>query len=123
MAKGDTIARDIEEHLPMSAHDFMILMAIVREPLHGYAIVGAVEEASSGRVRIGLGSLYRLIARLMTAGLLEETDPVDPRPHAGRKRRAYRITSLGKRVLAAEAGRMRDAVALARSERLLNDKP
>lgn len=112
----------IDELLPLSAPDFMILTVVASQPLHGYAIAGAVETASSGRVRIGLGSLYRYIARLMTSGLIEETDPSDPGPHAGKQRRAYRITDLGRRVAAAEARRMRDAVALAKSERLLDEQ-
>ena len=115
------MAKDQTPDTPLNPTDFMILVAVANQPLHGYAIARAVEQASDGRVTIGLGSLYRFIARLMNAGLIKETDPPVSEPHAGRKRRVYEITDAGRTVAAAEARRMRDAVALARSENLLAD--
>jgi DNA-binding PadR family transcriptional regulator len=78
-----------------------------------------VEESSGGRVRIELGSLYRLIARLLTTGLIEEASNTNHAPHAGKKRRTYQITQLGLAVARADAERMSDTLTLARAEKLL----
>jgi DNA-binding PadR family transcriptional regulator len=111
MTQPDTVS----DHLPLSPADYMILVVIAGAPMHGYALSQAVEEASVGKVRIGLGSLYRFIGRLMTAGLLEEISMQDQPPHAGKARKTYRISDLGRRVLQAETRRLREAVRLAES--------
>jgi len=80
-----------------------------------------VEAASDGRVTIELGSLYRLIARLLATGMIAETSDADIPPHAGKRRRTYQITQRGLEVAKAEAERLRDAVALAQAEKLLVD--
>jgi DNA-binding PadR family transcriptional regulator len=78
-----------------------------------------VEETSGGRVRIELGSLYRLIARLLATGMIEEALDANHPPHAGKKRRAYQITQVGLAVARADAERMSDTLTLARTEKLL----
>ena len=110
---------DPRSFLPLSPTDFQVLLVLVRGPAHGYGIMKEVEEASNGRVRIELGSLYRLIARLLATGMIEESSGVENPPHAGKKRRNYGITQLGLAVARAEAERLRDAVALAQAKKLL----
>lgn len=105
------------EHLPLKPADFHILLALLNEDLHGYAIMQRVDEESDGQVALDLGSLYRLIARLneaefITPVRLRRSDD-DPR------RRYYRITPLGRNVAAQEARRLAGVVRLARSLRLL----
>ncbi len=112
----------IKDVLPLSPTDFQVMLALAAAPLHGYAIMKSVARASGNRVRIGLGSMYRIIARLTSAGLIEPAAPVDYRPRAGKKRRAYHLTSLGRAVARAEAERLRDVLAQARSENLLSDR-
>jgi PadR family transcriptional regulator PadR len=107
------------DFLPMGPTDFQLLLALIKRPLHGYAIMKAVEDASSGRVRIEVGSLYRIIGRLLASGLIREAADDDDTPRPGRQRRSYTLTDLGVAVARAEAGRLRDTVALAQAEELL----
>ena len=119
MDKKKTARVDPGEFLPLSLTDFQVLLVLARGPAHGYAIMKDVEESSGGRVRIELGSLYRLIARLLATGMIAEAPGTDNPPHAGKKRRAYAITELGLAVARAEAELMRDTLAQVRAEKLL----
>jgi DNA-binding PadR family transcriptional regulator len=71
-----------------------------------------VERESGGGVRLEIGSLYRLLGRLLDAGLIEDAE-------GDERRRYYRITRLGRRVLKTEAGRLAGLVDLIRARRLL----
>lgn len=92
--------------------DFHILLALADGPRHGYGIMKEVERESSGGVRLEVGSLYRLIGRLLDTGLLEEAESDD-------RRRYYRISRLGRRALRAEAERLASLVDLVRARKLL----
>jgi len=109
------------EYLPLSATDFQLLLSLTDGELHGYAISKAVREASGGQVRIGLGSLYRVVARLLNSGLLEESESEETAAGDGQTRRKYRLTALGRAVLRAEVSRLSEALALARSSQLFGD--
>ncbi len=119
MTKKTPLTVNPSEFLPLSPTDFQVLLVLARGPAHGYGIMKEVEDSSGGRVRIELGSLYRLIARLLAAGMIDEASNADPPPHAGKKRRTYEITKLGLAVARAEAERMRDTLAQAHAEKLL----
>lgn len=107
---------------PLSALDFHVLLVLAGRDLYGYAIMKAVEEQSGGRLRPEIGSLYRVLARLMEEGLVDETDaPEDPGSHPGRRRRYYRLTRRGARVARAEAVRLGEVLDVARSVDLLPD--
>lgn len=107
---------------PLSALDFHVLLVLARQDLYGYAIMKAVEEQSGGRLCPEIGSLYRVLARLMEEGLVDETDaPDEPGSHPGRRRRYYRLTRLGARVARAEAVRLGEVLEVARSVDLLAD--
>ena len=98
----------------MSSLEYHVLLALARGPLHGYAVKQRVEYESDGSLTPQAGSLYRVIARLMTAGLVVETEPQEPAaPHPGLSRRYYSLTASGSRALAAEARRLKGAAALA----------
>jgi DNA-binding PadR family transcriptional regulator len=85
---------------PMTGQAFFVLAALVSGPRHGYGIVGEVAELSQGRVKLKIGSLYGVLDRLASEGLIE---PDREEAHDGRLRRYYRLTRDGRHALAAEA--------------------
>jgi len=101
--------------LPLKPADFHILMVLSKHDLHGYGIMREVEAESDGRVRLEVGTMYRLIARLTDEELLAES----MRENSD-KRRYYHITSFGKEVAKLEAQRLADVVKVARSHDLLS---
>lgn len=108
----------IEDHLPLTPLAFEILLALAPGERHGYAIMQAVEERAGGSVSLHAGTLYRALARLVDAGLLEELDEA-PEPDTDARRRYYRLTGLGERVARAEATRLESQVGSARAYGLL----
>ncbi len=106
--------------IPPGSH---VLLALAAAPLHGYAVKQRIEAESDRSLTPQPGSLYRVIARLMTAGLVVETDPKGPlAPHPGLSRRYYALTPAGRRALGAEAHRLKGAAALA-EKRLRTVRP
>jgi DNA-binding PadR family transcriptional regulator len=98
----------------MSGLEYHVLLALAGGPLHGYAVKQRVESESDGNLAPQAGSLYRVIARLMTSGFITETDAKGPEsPHPGLSRRYYMLTAAGRRALGAEASRLKGAAALA----------
>lgn len=95
-----------------------ILLALGEGPMHGYAVAQAVRERSAGRIRLETGPLYRHLKRLLDDGLVEESSqrPDDDNPRRGAY---YRLTSLGRRVVAAESHRLAEVVVRARRARLI----
>lgn len=105
---------------PLSALDFHVLLVLAEDDLYGYALMKAVEEESGGRIRPEVGSLYRILGRLMAEGLVAETSaPAGAdASHRGRPRKYYRITARGREAARNEAARLEDVVALARGRDL-----
>lgn len=102
----------------LSNLEYHVLLAMAEGPQYGYAIKSAVEEESGGALQPRAGSLYRVLARLISSGLVEETSAPEPdSPHPGRTRKYYGLTEPGRQGLAHEARRLRDAAELA-EERL-----
>jgi DNA-binding PadR family transcriptional regulator len=99
---------------------FLVLVALAGEARHGYAIMREVEEETGGAVRLGPGTLYRSIKRLLDDGLIEESDdPDDPDdPARDARRRYYRLTAPGERAARAEAERLDRVLRLARRSAL-----
>jgi DNA-binding PadR family transcriptional regulator len=98
----------------MSTLEFHVLLALASAPLYGYAIKDAVATESAGALTPRAGSLYRVLARLMTSGLVAEGKPADePEPHPGLARRYYALTAAGRKALAAEAARLKRTAAVA----------
>lgn len=96
----------IERLLPLTPVVFHTLLALSEGVKHGYAIARQVERASQDRVRMGPGTLYGTLRRMLELGLVVEApDPGEHASHAER-RRYYRITPLGRGVLRAEASRL-----------------
>ena len=108
---------DVAHLLPLSPPVFHVMVSLAEEPRHGYAIIKEVEERTGGAERIGAGTLYAIIKRLLADGLIAEVD--SPRRDDDQRRRYYQLTTLGRRVAVAEAQRLERAVASARTSRLL----
>jgi DNA-binding PadR family transcriptional regulator len=96
---------DPGDFLPLSPASLHILFSLAGEDLHGYGIMQEVTRHSGGQYRLGPGTLYDNLQRLITRRLVRETGGNgDPR------RRYYQLTSLGRRVLSAEVARLEDVV-------------
>jgi DNA-binding PadR family transcriptional regulator len=107
----------------LSALEYHVLLAVADGPMHGYAIRDAVERDARGALTPRAGSLYRVIARLLEAGLVHETDdPDDDGRYPGRARRYYGLSGAGRRVLAEETRRMKLVATLA-EDRLRVSRP
>jgi DNA-binding PadR family transcriptional regulator len=96
---------------------FHVLLALAPGERHGYGILKDVLEQTSGEVRLGPGTLYGTLQRLMTLGWVEETTGKSSAPDE--RRRYYRLTRLGKRALEGEVERMDALVRTARSHRIV----
>ncbi len=108
-----------EDHIPLTPRTFHILLALMDGPEHGYAIMKEVDARSDGRVRIGPGTLYEAINRLVALELLQEVAG-DAAAHSDRrKRRFYKLTPLGREVMRLEAERMAALVGYAESRNLI----
>jgi DNA-binding PadR family transcriptional regulator len=107
---------------PLTPAMFHILLALAGGERHGYGIMREVEVLSGGALRLGPGSLYGSIKRMLAGGLIEESEE-RPDPAADdERRRYYRLTDLGRRAAGAEARRLEALVRAARGRRLL-DRP
>ena len=94
--------------------EYQVLLSLASGALHGYAIAERVAAESGGALRPRAGSLYRVIARLMSEGLVSESEAGGAEaPHPGRARRYYALTAAGRRTLAEEARRLKQVAAVA----------
>jgi DNA-binding PadR family transcriptional regulator len=105
---------DPASFLPLSQAHLHVLVSLTGGEKHGYAVMQDVERLSGGTVRMGPATLYGALRRLAEDHLVEEVPP-PAEPVADRRRRYYRITSLGQRTVAAEARRLADLVRAARA--------
>lgn len=117
--KGAAKEVDPEALLPLTPAMFEILVALADGERHGYAIMQEVELRTEGKTRIGPGTLYRSIQRLMEDGLITESDERPALETDDERRRYYRITDLGYRVAVAEARRLSELVSMAQAKKLL----
>jgi DNA-binding PadR family transcriptional regulator len=112
--------RTPESFLPLTPAVFHILLALADRECHGYHIMQEVDERTEGRVRLGPGTLYGSIKRLLADGLIEETEERPDPEMDDQRRRYYRMTDFGFRVASAEADRLARLVKTARSRKLLS---
>jgi DNA-binding PadR family transcriptional regulator len=106
---------EIAALLPLPPVTFHILLALSDDDRHGYAVMSDVAERTQGKVRLGAGTLYRSIQRMLEQGLVEEIDERPAPELDDERRRYYRITPFGRRVAGAETARLADLLRLARA--------
>ena len=112
-------AREPRGMLPLTPAVLNILLALADEERHGYGIMQEVEARTEGETRLGPGTLYGSIKRMLADGLVEESDERPDPEMDDQRRRYYRITGFGQRVAAAEAGRLTSLVNTAAAKKLV----
>jgi len=95
-----------QDFLPLPSASFHVLLVLAEGEKHGYGIMREIEQISDGAVRMGPGTLYGTIKRLLEIGLVEETGERPDPESDDERRRYYRVTGLGERVAAAEVHRL-----------------
>lgn len=109
-------------HAPLKAAHHLTLLLLAQEPTYGVELLERLEASSNGAIRLNAGSLYRLIAQLVDAGLVE---PVEERANpagVGAPRKLYGVTERGRSALRAEAERQAGLVEMARNLDLLGER-
>jgi len=93
-----------EKHIkPLTEPVLLILMSLAEKPNHGYSLMKDIESLSSGRVRLGTGTLYGALRRLLQDGWIERFEQSD----TSREKQAYKLTPAGRRQLRKELERMK----------------
>lgn len=108
--------------LPLPAATFHILLALAEGPRHGYAIMQDVAERTHGELRLGAGTLYRSIQRMLEQGLVEEVRQRPAPELDDERRRYYRITRFGETVARGETRRLLQLVKLARASGIVPER-
>jgi DNA-binding PadR family transcriptional regulator len=103
---------------PLPSAAFQILLSLADEDLHGYGIMRQVEQQTSGRMRLGPGTLYSSIQALSEEGLIEEVDRSSGQAATDDRRRYYRLSTAGRKVARSEAERLADLLRVARAKRI-----
>jgi DNA-binding PadR family transcriptional regulator len=114
------LERDPESFLPLTPTMFYILLALADGERHGYGVMQEVESATEGKMRLGPGTLYGSVKRMLADGLIIESDERPDPEMDDERRRYYRLTDMGRRVAVAEAKRLAGLVSAARAKRLLS---
>ena len=109
---------DPQSFVPLTPAIAHILLALADQDRHGYGIMQEVERLTDGAARMGPGTLYGTIKRMIASGLLEEADERPDPELDDERRRYYRATALGRAVLAAETTRMATLLGAARAKRV-----
>ena len=106
-----------ESFLPLKPNWFHVLLSLSGQEQHGYGIMQEVLERTGGKVRLWPATLYGTIKRLTDEELIAESGDRPAPDEDDARRRYYRLTSLGRRVLAAESERLEDLVRVIRAKR------
>jgi DNA-binding PadR family transcriptional regulator len=115
------VKTDPQSQLPLTAVVLHILLALADGERHGYAIAHEIEETTDGQIRMGPGTLYGSIQRMLTASLIEEASTRRRPADDDERRRYYRMTAFGRRVLELELERLSHVVRMARQKQLVRD--
>lgn len=108
----------VDSFLPLKTNWFHIMLSLSDQEQHGYGIMQEVLDRTQGKVRLWPATLYGTLKKLMDEGLIEESDR-RPAEDDDERRRYYALTSLGRRVLAAESVRLQELVRLIESKRMM----
>ena len=99
-----------EHHLPLPPTTLQILLALADGECHGYGIKKDIARRTDGKLRLGPGSLYGAIKKMLEQGLIEESDERPDFRLDDERRRYYRLTRFGRQVAQAELERLRRLV-------------
>ena len=109
------MSNETDALLPLPPVTFHILVALADEDRHGYAIMQDVTQRTGGALKLGAGTLYRSVQRMLEQGLIAEVN-TRPAPELDdERRRYYRITAFGRAVAKAESRRLAQMLKLARA--------
>jgi DNA-binding PadR family transcriptional regulator len=111
---------DPQSFLPLKTQWFHIMLSLAGGEQHGYGIMQEVLERTSGKVRLWPATLYGSFKRLIEAELIEESDERPAPELDDARRRYYRLTAFGRRVLDAECDRLQELVSAIRVKQALN---
>ena len=114
--------REPDQLLPLTPAVFHILLALADGGKHGYGIMREVLERTNGQMRMGPGTLYGSIKRMLEQGLIEEAEERPDPELDDERRRYYRLTDFGQKLAEAESRRLRQLVGIAQGKRLLDGK-
>jgi DNA-binding PadR family transcriptional regulator len=114
-----TNSGDIDRFLPLNPRGLLMLLSFAEGVAHGYEIKKRVDRRLLGKVVLDAGALYRTLASFLADGLIEEAVPRPDETADDPRRRYYRLTELGRKVLRAEVRRLSDLVEFARARELL----
>jgi len=106
-----------ESFLPLKPHWFHVLLSLADQEQHGYGIMQEVLQRTDGKVRLWPATLYGTLKRLIDEELIEESEERPAPELDDTRRRYYRLTRFGRRVLAAESARLEDLVRIIRAKR------
>ncbi len=110
-----TRTRDPQTLLPLTTAMFHVLVALKGDDRHGYAILKAVSDRTRGAVELSTGTLYTMVKRLLADGVIVESRQRPAAVEDDERRKYYRLTDFGHRVLAAETARLQSMVSAARA--------
>jgi DNA-binding PadR family transcriptional regulator len=113
---------EVDDLLPLPPVTFHILVALAEEDRHGYAIMQDVAQRTDGALKLGAGTLYRSVQRMLEQGLISEVSSRPAPEMDDERRRYYRITPFGRTVARAEARRLAQMLKLARASGLAPGK-
>jgi DNA-binding PadR family transcriptional regulator len=111
--------RDPETLLPLTPAMFHVLIALADGERHGYAIIKEIERRTAGDLRLSAGTLYALVRRFVSEGVIEESAERPDPALDDERRRYYRLTAFGRGVAQAEARRFETLIAMARAKQLV----
>ncbi len=114
--------REIDRFLPLRPHWFHVLLSLADGEHHGYGIMQQVLARTDGKVRLWPATLYGTLKRLIEQDLIEESDVRPSEEEDDARRRYYRLTPLGRRVLSAESERLEELVRVIRSKGALRGR-
>ena len=101
------MSSDTRSYLPLKPVDLQLLLALAKGEQHGYALVQEIEASTDGLVKLDPGNLYRVIKRLLAEGVIAESEQRrHPNVPGAERRRYYKLTALGERVLSEELRRL-----------------
>ncbi len=103
---------------PLTPAVFHILLSLADGEKHGYGIMKNVEVQTRGQIKMGPGTMYGSIKRMLAAGLIEETEERPDPELDDERRRYYKLTAAGRKVAVAETQRLTQVLKIARQKHI-----